>query len=331
MKCEDMKNLISEYIDGMAENPDEIKQHIDSCEQCRRYFEEIKHTKNLCNSVTMAPLPSDFKDRLNKKLKNIEYIPWYKNRKMYISAAGLAACLVIAVGPVYQTYEDISVDTKKAETMSVSGMPEETNNIAAAPQTAEENEKSAVSQESRTIVYSQNITADEAEITPRSSDSTALTNEIPTLQEDLSAEQISPAAAVEEKHLQTPAYSPEESEDAYNETASEYEETVIKKSDEETTASASEIRSSGGSGGAAADTSSSVEEFSQIYVFPAELKIWFDENIVSPKTIEYDGEEIYIISESDLAKLMAEADTSNTAYSSLYSDLPSGYYVSFSR
>lgn len=351
MKCEDIKELISEYIDGMAENPDEIKQHIDSCGECHRYFEEIRRTKNLCNSVAMTPLPSGFKERLDKKLKNIERIPWYKNRKMYISAAGLAACLVIAVGPVYQTYEDISVDTKKTETASISGisepLTEESNNMGTVPRTVEENKKSEITEKSTTADYSQDISEEKAEkevtadmtekageADAQSSDLSDFANEPTVPQETLASEPVSAVAVSEEKHLQTPAYSPEESEDAYNIPASEYAENEIlaEQSTEEITDSVSTKRSGGGGGSSAAVSSSSAEKseaLSQIYVFPSELKVWFDENIGSMKTIKYDGEEIYIISEFDLAMLMAEADAHNTDYSSINSDLPSGYYVSF--
>ena len=108
MKCEQARELIALNEDNIS---GELKRHIAECASCREYLEDIRRTVSLCNSIDPVPLPEDFAQRLSGRLHGMRRTPetlWYKNKKMYASIAGLAACLLIITGPIYSVYRQSS-------------------------------------------------------------------------------------------------------------------------------------------------------------------------------------------------------------------------------
>ncbi len=327
MKCEDIKALISEYIDETAENPNQIKEHIENCESCSKYYEEILHTVNLCNSVSPSPLPADFKERLHKKLNMSEYIPWYKNRKMYASAAGLAACLLIVTGPVYTLYEK-------------SGVPQETvvYTDTAAPKTAsanntEDTENNAPSAPEETVQFSENM----AVYTPaRSGAAEAVTDKtsLPNTATDaapagLEAEVSSPT---EEKQLAPSNEAVPDTANSENQIAPVSETGSVtadappaydEGTDELSAAYKNRASGSGASSGAQSSAKSSV------ICFDISLKKWFDENITPIETVTYENRTIYLLSEADYNFLLSASADNNSEFCEITHFPENGLYVTF--
>lgn len=111
-------------------------------------MDEIKRTVLLCNSISPKPLPSDFNLRLNQKLNTakpgIMVPPWLKNKKLYVSAAAMAACIALVAGPLYTMYQQAgtiteplpyTVQTALPATAVPTGTPE--NAAAAGPAPAD--------------------------------------------------------------------------------------------------------------------------------------------------------------------------------------------------
>ena len=118
MKCDEFRPYFSEYIDKTLDEEYQslLEAHFSSCSSCRKEVDEIKRTVLLCNSISPKPLPSDFNLRLNQKLNTakpgIMVPPWLKNKKLYVSAAAMAACIALVAGPLYTMYQQAGTITE---------------------------------------------------------------------------------------------------------------------------------------------------------------------------------------------------------------------------
>lgn len=72
MNCEDVNDLLDEYINGETDNTvsSEIEAHIRTCESCRMQYEELKSLKAELASLA-EPLPNGFEERLLARLRRI--------------------------------------------------------------------------------------------------------------------------------------------------------------------------------------------------------------------------------------------------------------------
>ena len=70
MNCEDVNDLLDEYINGETDNAvsSEIEAHIRTCENCRMQYEELKSLKAELASLA-EPLPNGFEERLLARLR----------------------------------------------------------------------------------------------------------------------------------------------------------------------------------------------------------------------------------------------------------------------
>ncbi len=70
MRCEDVREIISLYIDNElnGEERNEIIEHLQSCEECNREYEDLLTIKRLLSETPEIELPSNFKEELHKKL-----------------------------------------------------------------------------------------------------------------------------------------------------------------------------------------------------------------------------------------------------------------------
>ncbi|SHJ21485.1 Putative zinc-finger [Geosporobacter subterraneus DSM 17957] len=70
MKCTELNELISLYIDNMLdEHTNEIiNTHIRECSDCRSTYQELKKILEQCSKLPMVDLPEDFETSLHEKL-----------------------------------------------------------------------------------------------------------------------------------------------------------------------------------------------------------------------------------------------------------------------
>lgn len=104
MKCEVIKNMISEYVDKDLNDIDkqEFENHLSKCPECMDEYESIFEIKSICGSLEEVELPSDFRTELHQKLmeeKGKKRFGRFLGRRGMKAAAGIsAAVLVIAIG-----------------------------------------------------------------------------------------------------------------------------------------------------------------------------------------------------------------------------------------
>lgn len=68
--CNEIKNLLSEYLDGETDNTPGIQKHLESCADCRKEFERLKKTaRTVKDHLVKDKLPESFNQRLMKKIQ----------------------------------------------------------------------------------------------------------------------------------------------------------------------------------------------------------------------------------------------------------------------
>jgi len=71
MKCAGIKQLLSEYIDGVldADTKAQLEEHISTCAGCQQKLQELKILVEEIRGMEQLKAPDDFIDRLNKRIE----------------------------------------------------------------------------------------------------------------------------------------------------------------------------------------------------------------------------------------------------------------------
>ena len=112
MNCKNVKSMISEYIDSelSIKQSKKIEEHIKTCPDCKKYFNEIKGVKEFISSSAFYDLSFDKAKKLAKLVreKSIEIPPtlipkpiW--SRWQFISIISVLAILILGA-LVFRTY-----------------------------------------------------------------------------------------------------------------------------------------------------------------------------------------------------------------------------------
>jgi anti-sigma factor RsiW len=71
MKCEEMLELLNEYVDGTVDPAicEEFEAHMANCNPCQVVVDNIRKTITLYKEGKAYPLPVQFRDRLHAALR----------------------------------------------------------------------------------------------------------------------------------------------------------------------------------------------------------------------------------------------------------------------
>jgi anti-sigma factor RsiW len=71
MKCDELLQLLSEYIDGDVDPAicDELDKHLADCDPCRVVVDNLRRTVRLYKQDKEFELPLIFRDRLHQALR----------------------------------------------------------------------------------------------------------------------------------------------------------------------------------------------------------------------------------------------------------------------
>lgn len=71
MKCEDMLQLLNEYVDGEIDPAvcEEFEQHLQGCNPCQIVIDNIRKTITLYKGETVYELPTEFRKRMHSALR----------------------------------------------------------------------------------------------------------------------------------------------------------------------------------------------------------------------------------------------------------------------
>jgi hypothetical protein len=105
MKCENIKELMSMYIDNEINEVDKAKfeKHIAQCPQCKEEYEILKDLVLECSEIDEVELPQDFREELHSKLMEAKAakpskLTEFMRRANWKPAAGaVAAVLILAI------------------------------------------------------------------------------------------------------------------------------------------------------------------------------------------------------------------------------------------
>ncbi|GAW92405.1 DUF4349 domain-containing protein [Calderihabitans maritimus] len=101
MKCEQIQELLSPYLDGVLEDETKAKveEHLQHCSFCREELESLQATLNILHSLDQLTPPADFRSGLKKRL--VKYgLPWYRrlgSAKWFAWGAAAAAVFIALI------------------------------------------------------------------------------------------------------------------------------------------------------------------------------------------------------------------------------------------
>lgn len=105
MKCENVKELMSIYIDNEINEVDKAKfeKHIAGCPQCKEEYEILKDLVLECSEIDEAELPQDFMEELHHKLteaqtnKPSKFTRFIRRTNWKPAVGAVAAVLILAI------------------------------------------------------------------------------------------------------------------------------------------------------------------------------------------------------------------------------------------
>ena len=105
MKCENIRELMSMYIDNEINEVDKAKfeKHIAQCPQCKEEYEILKDLVLECSEIDEVELPQDFREQLHNKLmeakanKPGKFTQFIRRANWKPAAGAVAAVLILAV------------------------------------------------------------------------------------------------------------------------------------------------------------------------------------------------------------------------------------------
>lgn len=105
MKCENIRELMSAYIDDEINEVDKAKleKHLAQCPQCMEEYELLKDLVIECSEIDEVELPEDFREELHSRLiearsgRNNGIVGFVKKNKWKTATGAVAAVLIFAI------------------------------------------------------------------------------------------------------------------------------------------------------------------------------------------------------------------------------------------
>ncbi|QEK12329.1 DUF4349 domain-containing protein [Crassaminicella thermophila] len=137
MRCTEMEELISLYIDDMLDDHTKkmIDRHLKECPKCNKEYEVLMTNIQMCKELPMIDLPQNFEDGLhealvkldeeNKNLNDEKVVPLTKKNKkikwkIFTSIAAIFVVFIISIS----AFNSIDMGTKEEISMNkIRGIP----------------------------------------------------------------------------------------------------------------------------------------------------------------------------------------------------------------
>lgn len=113
MKCNDIREMLSPYLDNMLEKNQmkNVEDHLDVCDSCKKEYTELINIVDLLGQIEEVPIPDTFELRLKralteerKEIDNLKSIAKKRTKwRMVSSIAAIFAVGVLSIG----MYKDI--------------------------------------------------------------------------------------------------------------------------------------------------------------------------------------------------------------------------------
>ena len=102
MKCTEFELLLNEYVDGeLTHSQHELEEHMKTCENCRRLYDDAVELKQLLSGLDDIDLPDDFEETLHEKLvatqKESKVTPLRKYRNTWKLLGSVAAVAIVSI------------------------------------------------------------------------------------------------------------------------------------------------------------------------------------------------------------------------------------------
>jgi anti-sigma factor RsiW len=126
MKCQEVTELLSDYLDGELDagrKPD-MDSHLATCERCQRELRELRATVSMVSSLPKAPAPTDLADAVIERAATeqpvIASAPRWRVWRLWPAALAAAAAVLIAIqlAPKHEPAKE-QTEWKRLESVSL--------------------------------------------------------------------------------------------------------------------------------------------------------------------------------------------------------------------
>lgn len=99
MSCDSYNSSIMRYFDGNIDHAERLslEQHLRTCEDCRRDFEQMDSILNAIEGEGGIEPPEDFEQQVMDKIRMVDPIQSKKPNMLFISLYGFAAMMLFTV------------------------------------------------------------------------------------------------------------------------------------------------------------------------------------------------------------------------------------------
>ncbi len=103
MNCNEIKDMISLYIDDELEDEEKLlfDRHIENCEHCRKELDEYRKMVNMLQNLPEEEPPKGYCKRLHEKLLNVKLNNKTSMRSRWIKYSSIAATFVLIISAIY--------------------------------------------------------------------------------------------------------------------------------------------------------------------------------------------------------------------------------------
>ena len=118
MECSQIKELLSEYMDGMLdkETADLVEKHLETCEDCREELASLRTISEELSSLESVEAPADFLNKLHERIVQRSlvsrvfrsiFVPTWPKAPFQLATAAAMAVLVFSLFNVMQSENQI--------------------------------------------------------------------------------------------------------------------------------------------------------------------------------------------------------------------------------
>jgi anti-sigma factor (TIGR02949 family) len=72
MRCREVVELMTEYLEGALSDAERLRfeQHLQGCDGCRAYLEQLRRTRQLVGKLADEPVPEHLRTELMKAFRD---------------------------------------------------------------------------------------------------------------------------------------------------------------------------------------------------------------------------------------------------------------------
>jgi hypothetical protein len=130
MECADIRERLSEYIDGILDSETEarVEEHLGACERCREEFSSLEAVVNELSALESVSAPDDFLEKLHQRIESrftfrrliqILFVPARTKIPLEVATAAALVMLIFAGLYIREPKRQLAMAPEESENMGL--------------------------------------------------------------------------------------------------------------------------------------------------------------------------------------------------------------------